>query len=92
VADYSAQAVVNVILSRAFPKDPIVGEEDAQDLQRDGALANRIAQLANEALTSDLESDESADWGIGPGQTRSVEEVLEAIGRGNYNGGPQGRK
>jgi 3'(2'), 5'-bisphosphate nucleotidase len=92
VADYSAQAVVNVILSRAFPKDPIIGEEDARDLQRDNALANRIAQLANEALTAELDSGENADWGIGPGQTQSVEELLEAIGRGNHTGGPQGRK
>ncbi|KAI9461539.1 3',5'-bisphosphate nucleotidase [Russula earlei] len=34
VADYSAQAVINTILSNAFPNDPIVGEEDASDLRR----------------------------------------------------------
>ena len=33
VGDYSAQAVINTILSQAFPDDPIVGEEDATDLR-----------------------------------------------------------
>jgi hypothetical protein len=49
VGDYSAQAVVNTILGRAFPTDPIVGEEDAAELRQDtgDALRNRIVTLAN---------------------------------------------
>jgi 3'-phosphoadenosine 5'-phosphosulfate (PAPS) 3'-phosphatase len=32
VGDYSAQAVINTILSRVFPHDPIVGEETSPDI------------------------------------------------------------
>ena len=93
VGDYAAQAVVNTILGRAFPTDPIVGEEDAAELRRESgyALRNRIITLANEALTADLRPDETSEWGLGPGQTRTAEELLEAIDRGNDQGGRTGR-
>src|ERR1700761_6959217 len=60
VADYSAQAVINSILHRAFPQDPIVGEESASDLRSDTSekstlLKKRITELATEALVSSLE-------------------------------------
>ncbi|KAG8215887.1 hypothetical protein J3R82DRAFT_7854 [Butyriboletus roseoflavus] len=94
VGDYSAQAVVNTILGRAFPTDPIVGEEDADELrQEDGvALRNRIVALANEALTADLATDETSDWGLGPGQERTPEELMDAIDRGSDQGGRIGRR
>ncbi|KAG6337178.1 hypothetical protein ID866_1892 [Astraeus odoratus] len=94
VADYSAQAVVNTILGRAFPADPIVGEEDAADLRQGGAeaLRNRIVELANEALTADLGIGDMAEWGLGPGQERTLEELLDAIDRGNDPGGRVGRR
>lgn len=93
VADYSAQAVVNTILTRAFPTDPIVGEEDATDLRQEGAdiLRNRIVDLANEALTANLTIGDRAEWGLGPGQQRTLDELLDAIDRGNDQGGPLGR-
>lgn len=93
VADYSAQAVVNTILGRAFPADPIVGEEDANDLRREEAdkLRNRIVELSNEALTAELATGDTAEWGIGPGQERTLEELLDAIDRGNDQGGRIGR-
>jgi 3'(2'), 5'-bisphosphate nucleotidase len=55
VADYSAQAVINTILSQAFPDDPIVGEEDATDLckpnnEASQALCARVVQLADDIL------------------------------------------
>ena len=54
VADYSAQAVVNTILSQAFPEDPIVGEEDASDLraptEASQALRARVVELADDIL------------------------------------------
>jgi 3'(2'), 5'-bisphosphate nucleotidase len=56
VADYSAQAVINTILSQAFPDDPIVGEEDAADLRNPNndeasqALCARVVQLADDIL------------------------------------------
>ncbi|KAH9979513.1 hypothetical protein BGW80DRAFT_1435017 [Lactifluus volemus] len=42
VADYSAQAVINTILSCAFPFDPIVGEEDSADLRDNTTLRARV--------------------------------------------------
>jgi 3'(2'), 5'-bisphosphate nucleotidase len=54
VADYSAQAVINTILSQAFPEDPIVGEEDASDLRAPNevnqALRARVVELADDIL------------------------------------------
>ncbi|KAH9958442.1 3(2),5-bisphosphate nucleotidase HAL2 [Russula dissimulans] len=56
VADYSAQAVVNTILTNAFPNDPIVGEEDASDLrarprnEEVEVLRARVVQLADDVL------------------------------------------
>jgi 3'-phosphoadenosine 5'-phosphosulfate (PAPS) 3'-phosphatase len=54
VADYSAQAVINTILSQAFPEDPIVGEEDASDLraptEASQALRARVVELADDIL------------------------------------------
>jgi len=37
VADYAVQAVVGSLIERAFPADPLVGEEDASDLRQDSA-------------------------------------------------------
>ncbi|KAF0561843.1 3,5-bisphosphate nucleotidase [Gigaspora margarita] len=35
IADFSAQAVINTILYKSFPNDPIVGEENSKKLQGD---------------------------------------------------------
>lgn len=94
MGDYSAQAVISTILHHAFPDDPIVGEEDAADLRADSGkdLRARIVALANEALTADLELGDNAQWGLGPGQQKSAEELMDAIDRGNYEGGRTGRR
>ncbi|KIM26510.1 hypothetical protein M408DRAFT_180826 [Serendipita vermifera MAFF 305830] len=101
VADFSAQAVVNAILAKAFPDDPIVGEEDSADLRTpstDG-LRKHLTSLANDALHLPLRSAalgddvaEDASWGIGPDSpVRSTDELLTLIDRGTYEGGPRGR-
>lgn len=92
VGDYAAQAVISSMLHRAFPQDPIVGEEDAAELREDSGatLRDRIVSLANEALTGELGIGENADWGVGPGQGKSTEELLDAIDRGNHEGGRTG--
>jgi len=57
VADYSAQAVVNTILSNAFPNDPIVGEEDAADLRaRPVAAAAAAAAAAEQTRNEEIEA------------------------------------
>ena len=94
VGDFSAQAVVNTILNRAFPDDPIVGEEDAADLRVESgkALKDRIIELANETLTAELQPGEKEEWGLGPKHGRTADQLLDALDRGNYNGGRTGRE
>ncbi|KZO97675.1 putative MET22-protein ser/thr phosphatase [Calocera viscosa TUFC12733] len=94
VADYAAQAVINSILLRAFPGDPIVGEEDAKVLRAPETEAQKglrahVVALANEALKPSPTADERAEWGIGA--ERTADELLDAIDRGMYEGGPRGR-
>ncbi|KAG8906515.1 hypothetical protein FRB99_006735 [Tulasnella sp. 403] len=96
VADFSAQAVVNSILSAAFPQDPIIGEEDSADLRGDAGrtLREKVTQLANDALSAPLVDQviqEQSDWGVGPGVIKSSDDLLSAIDRGNALGGPTGR-
>ena len=93
VGDFSAQAVVNTILSRVFPDDLIVGEEDAADLRQDSgvSLRNRIVQLANETITAPLQPGEKEEWGLGPNHAQTPEQIMDIIDRGNYGGGRTGR-
>ena len=95
MADFSAQAVVNTILSRAFPGDPIVGEEDAKDLRGDSpevtALRNRVTDLAVETLVGELGLGEMEEWGLGPKHTHTPDQLLDAIDRGTDSGGAVGR-
>jgi len=97
VADYSAQAVIASILARAFPDDPIVGEEDTKTLRGEATpevqlLKDRITSLSNDALREPLRSEDSEAWVIGPNApVRSTEELLDAIDRGNHPGGSKGR-
>ena len=49
-------------------------------------------ELANEALTSELELGDNGSWGIGPGEQKSDAQLLDAIDRGNFEGGRIGRK
>ncbi len=94
MGDYAAQAVVNTILGRTFPKDPIVGEEDAADLRQESGkiLRERIVQLASETLAAPLAEGEKEEWGLGPNQAQTSEQLLDAIDRGNYEGGRTGRE
>lgn len=86
--------MINTILSRTFPKDPIVGEEDSSELRLASgeALRNRIVELVNQALISSVCEGEDAEWGLGPGHSLSATEVLNIIDRGTYQGGKEGSK
>ncbi|EJU00639.1 3-2-5-bisphosphate nucleotidase HAL2 [Dacryopinax primogenitus] len=94
VADYAAQAVINTVLSRAFPEDAIVGEEDAGVLRNPGTeeivqLKAHVVALANDALSTPANSDELPAWSLG--SPRTPEQLLDAIDRGQYAGGRTGR-
>ncbi|KAI8375794.1 3',5'-bisphosphate nucleotidase [Blakeslea trispora] len=79
MADFSAQAIVNTHLEKYFPNDPIVGEEDSKDLQGDAGkvLREKVFSLTNGVL------DQS--------EKLTEQQILNAIDRGNYAGGPKGR-
>ncbi|CED85610.1 Salt-sensitive 3'-phosphoadenosine-5'-phosphatase HAL2/SAL1 [Phaffia rhodozyma] len=89
VADYASQALLAHLLSIHFPSDPLIGEEDTTSLRSDSAqsasMRESITNLVNEALA--LESDQ-----VGQKlDALSEDKVLEAIDRGNSEGGKQGR-
>jgi 3'(2'), 5'-bisphosphate nucleotidase len=71
-----------------------VGEEDARDL-RDASsseaeiMRERINALANEALCAPVVPWENPEWGVGV--HRTIDELLDAIDRGNHVGGRTGR-
>lgn len=94
MGDYAAQAVINTILSKAFPADPIVGEESSSDLRipSSSGLRSRIVELANDALQGELGMGDVSEWGIGPGQSQTEEELLNTIDRGSFSGGRNGRE
>lgn len=76
VADYGAQAVVIAELMNAFPADPIVGEESTALLR--GAQGDAVRRRVVEYVTAVRPDLDEAD-------------VLAAIDRGAYEGGPQDR-
>ena len=76
VADFGAQALVSARLAGSFPRDPLVGEEDAAQL-RDPANAETL-----EKVVRHVQARQSA---------LSAEQVLAAIDRGTHAGGVEGR-
>jgi 3'(2'), 5'-bisphosphate nucleotidase len=63
VADFGSQALVCRRIARAFPGDPIIGEEDAQSL-RDPENAELLSRLVGQvrALAPDAGADEICAW------------------------------
>ncbi|MFQ5848692.1 MAG: 3'(2'),5'-bisphosphate nucleotidase [Candidatus Methylomirabilales bacterium] len=76
VADFGAQAVISLDLFGAFPDDPMVAEEDAAFLRSEGGKDLK-ARVAHHVTT------------ILPGVTDA--QILDAIDRGAFGGGPTGR-
>jgi len=76
VGDFSAQALIALDLHHSFPNDPIVAEESAADL----------LNLENGTLKDRVERTIHS---IDPNVTG--EQILEALGRGDFDGGPDGR-
>ena|SRR5579859_2322207 len=87
IADYGSQAIVNAVLQSVFPADPIVGEEDSNDLRVNTELRQKVWNLVSSTLqgTSAKEIEQ-----VG-GQLQIDEEMLEMIDKGNFAGGDKGR-
>ncbi len=76
VADFGVQAVVSIFLKSSFPDDPLVSEEDSEQLRKKENAGLRQAVLDDvRQITPEL----------------SDSEILEAIDRGRGLGGTKGR-
>ncbi|EPX73684.1 3',5'-bisphosphate nucleotidase/inositol-1,4- bisphosphate 1-phosphatase [Schizosaccharomyces octosporus yFS286] len=84
IGDFGAQAVVIALLKDAFPKDPIVGEEDADYLRSNKDTCSRVWSLVQESIQQSKERQEL-------GQIKDAEQMLSIIDQGNYTGGREGR-
>lgn len=64
VADFASQAIVCAYLQRAFPADPVVGEEDSADLQnhQQAPLRHSVVTHVGEALEGDLDEAQVLNW------------------------------
>ncbi|PKU59685.1 PAP-specific phosphatase HAL2-like [Dendrobium catenatum] len=90
VADWGVQATVSWVLSQCFGSEnvSIVAEEDTQTLSGKDAsgLLESVVKTVNGCLV------EAHKYGLkAPQKPLGSNEVLEAIGRCNSNGGPKGR-
>ena len=97
VGDYTVQAIVNFILSRYFPKDEIVGEEDSSELLNatDKKHIQQIIEFTNQGMKDDRLSTPADEdiWGKFRDQPELTEDQLvELIDLGKSAGGKEGGK
>ena len=57
IADFGSQAVVSSILSKSFPDDPLVGEEDIQGLQQNPTMLAKVFSLVQEQISGVTKED-----------------------------------
>lgn len=102
VGDFGSQAVIISLLAKAFPSIPVVGEEDAAALR--GAapeatqLRSHVTSLARKALAATAAADpplpnenpKAHAVAEALSSAYSDDQLLDAIDRGNYEGGPRG--
>ena len=86
IGDFGAQALIIHAIKSNFPKDEIVGEEEASSLRENKNLSRQIWDLVQTAKLEDPASER--DLG---GSVESEEQMLQAIDQGNSAGGPHGR-
>ena len=86
IGDFGAQALIIQAIKTNFPKDEIVGEEEASSLREQKELSSQIWQLVKAAKLDDAESDHLLG---GPLSSESA--MLDAIDQGNSAGGAKGR-
>lgn len=86
IGDFGAQALIIHAITSNFPKDEIVGEEEASSLRENKNLSSQIWELVK---TANLE-DSTSERELG-GPIESEEQMLQAIDQGNSPGGAHGR-
>ncbi|MCJ1229511.1 hypothetical protein MMC12_006178 [Toensbergia leucococca] len=86
IGDFGAQALIISAIHHNFPKDAIVGEEEASTLRENKDLTDQIWELVRGTSLDDEEAE--AELG---GPLKSVEHMLETIDLGNSSGGDKGR-
>lgn len=96
VGDYTVQALVNFIISKYFPDDEIVGEEDSSELLNDGdhQHLHKIVQFTNQALNQDrlsTETDEGIWRKYRNQESLDRDRLIELIDMGKSSGARHGR-
>lgn len=86
VGDFGAQALIIHAIKSNFPKDEIVGEEEASSLRENNNLSRQIWDLVKDASLEDPTSESELG-----GPIESEEQMLQAIDAGNSAGGAHGR-
>ncbi|CAF9933438.1 MAG: hypothetical protein ALECFALPRED_005592 [Alectoria fallacina] len=86
IGDFGAQALIIHAIKSNFPKDEIVGEEEASLLRENKNLSSQIWDLVKSASLEDQSSENELG-----GPVESEEQMLRAIDAGNSAGGAHGR-
>ena len=86
IGDFGAQALIIQAIRLNFPKDEIVGEEEASSLRENKRLTEQIWELVKGARLEDQEAEKELGGPVG-----SVEQMLQAIDAGKSAGGAKGR-
>lgn len=84
LADFAAQAVISSAIRAAFPEDPIVGEEDSDEIRGNERLSSQLLALAREFAPSDTRFHGD--------DTEAATKLCDAIDFGTYAGSPTGRQ
>ena len=86
IGDFGAQALIIHAIRHNFPKDEIVGEEEASSLRENKQLTEQIWELVKNIQLN----DEVVEKELG-GPVESMEQMLQAIDAGKSAGGAKGR-
>ena len=86
IGDFGAQALIIHAIKSNFPKDEIVGEEEASSLRENKNLSSQVWDLVKSASLEDQNSESELG-----GPVESEEQMLLAIDAGNSAGGAHGR-
>ncbi len=62
IADYGSQAVICKAISKVFPNDTIVAEEDANSLKQNTSLLKRVTNYVNSTIGENVTGTCICDW------------------------------